>query len=93
MSESVKGSSREVHYEELKAGSVSGMAVLILNILLMIGALGGLILGINLAANGFGPFAGVVLIICSGLYLAIVGPLLFVGLKILKPNEALVLTL
>lgn len=34
-----------------------------------------------------------ILLIASVLYLLIVGPILFAGLKVLKPNEALVLTL
>jgi len=38
-------------------------------------------------------FPGLILMIGGGLYFFVIGPLLFAGLKILKPNEALVLTL
>lgn len=94
MSKITGTSERQLHYEEIKAKSTSGMMMLILNIALMIGAVIGFIYGIvpaeRGAASGF-PWTGLV-IVCA-FYFSVIGPLLFVGLKILQPNEALVLTL
>lgn len=94
MSELSGTSERQLHYEEIKAKSTSGMMVLILNIALMIGSIIGFIYGIGPVergtASGF-PWAGLV-IVCA-VYFILIGPFLFFGLKILQPNEALVLTL
>ncbi|MFX4261526.1 SPFH domain-containing protein [Pelotomaculum propionicicum] len=94
MSEKPGTSERQLHYEEIKAKSTSGMMILILNIALMIGAIIGFIYGIGPVdkgtASGF-PWLGLV-IVCA-FYFFLIGPFLFVGLKILQPNEALVLTL
>jgi regulator of protease activity HflC (stomatin/prohibitin superfamily) len=68
------------------------MVVLPLNILAMIAATGLFILGIIRVTEG-AELIGGVLITVSMLYLAVAGPIIFGGLKILKPNEALALTL
>lgn len=86
-------SEREMHYEEIKANSVSGMMMLVLNIILMLGAIVGLIYAILLADEGAALGRWLSLFILSLLYLSLIGPLLFIGLKVLQPNEALVLTL
>ncbi|MDD4335675.1 MAG: hypothetical protein PHY77_08745, partial [Desulfotomaculaceae bacterium] len=87
-------SERQMHYEEIKARSASGIAILILNIVLMIGAIIGFIYGVvpvdKGAVSGF-PWTGLA-VVCA-VYFSLIGPFLFVGLKILQPNEALVLTL
>jgi len=80
-------------YEEIVPKSVSGMAALLLNILLMIGATFGFVIGIIMIAEETNKGFGTVLLVVSILYLFIVGPILFGGLKIIKPKEALVLTL
>ena len=49
------------------------------------------ILGINLVDDG--NRFGILFIVIGALYSFIIGPIMFAGLKILKPNEALVLTL
>jgi regulator of protease activity HflC (stomatin/prohibitin superfamily) len=70
------------------------MPVLVLNLALMIGAvvaLGYVFINI-IPAQGF-TVATVSMVVGLLLYLAIIGPLIFVGLKIVRPNEALVLTL
>lgn len=94
MSKITGTSERQLHYEEIKAKSTSGMMMLILNIALMIGAVIGFIYGIGPVdrgtASGF-PWTGLV-IVCA-VYFFLIGPFLFVGLKILQPNEAMVLTL
>jgi regulator of protease activity HflC (stomatin/prohibitin superfamily) len=84
---------RKLHFEEITPKYVSGMQMLILNILFMLAALAGGIIGAIRASDyGGGAFNITLIVICS-IYFVIVGPILFAGLKILKPNEALVLTL
>lgn len=76
---------RKLHYEEIDPKPLNGMLILILNIILMLCSIGGLIYAIS---NG-----KVVLGVISVIYFAVIGPIIFAGLKIIKPNEALVLTL
>ncbi|MDD4768021.1 MAG: SPFH domain-containing protein, partial [Desulfotomaculaceae bacterium] len=83
----------QLHYEEIKAKSTSGMLMLILNIVLIIGAILGFIYGIILEGRGADTALWLSLVIVCAVYFALIGPLLFVGLKVLQPNEALVLTL
>lgn len=80
-------------YEEKEAKKGNGMAALTLNIAFMLITLGGVGFGAYLAAQGASFPAAIALIAVCGLYSCVVGPILFGGLKILKPNEALVLTL
>jgi regulator of protease activity HflC (stomatin/prohibitin superfamily) len=68
------------------------MAMLLLNLLLNLIMIAAFVFGV-IVSEGEGPAAGVLLIIASLVYICIVGPILFAGLKVLKPNEALVLTL
>jgi len=81
------------HYEEIIPRRISGMAVLLGNILLMIGSLVAMILSIVALGTSGGSVFLIILLMISILYVCLVGPILFVGLKVLKPNEALVLTL
>ena len=81
----------QLHNEEIVAKSMNGMGVLILNIALIIAGLAAFIHGINLFNTGYGK--GILLMIVGGSYSFVIGPIIFVGLKVLKPNEALVLTL
>ncbi len=83
---------KQLHFEEISPKSINGMLMLILNILLMLAATAGAVYGI-LRATATGNAYAIALIVACGIYLLIVGPILFGGLKILKPNEALVLTL
>ena len=71
--------------EEIEARYSNGMVVLIINIILIILGIIAFIAGI---INEIIP-----LIVIGALYSFIIGPILFAGLKVLKPNEALVLTL
>ncbi len=85
---------RNLHHEERKAPFVSGMPILCLNILAMIGGVLVVIFASSAMANqGYTTAWQLFLAIFSGVYVALIGPVLFMGLKILKPNEALVLTL
>lgn len=72
---------------------VNGLAFLAINILLMLGA-AVLFISTIIAMEGRGETPlRVTTVIGSLLYLALVGPVLFAGIKILKPNEAKVFTL
>ena len=93
MPSQVNSDVRQLHDEEIELKAKNGMAMLLLNIVLMIAALVGFIYSIILLGNSTNFVSGILLIVVSALYLFFIGPLLFVGLKILKPNEALVLTL
>lgn len=93
MSGSVKENEKKLHYEEINLKAKNGMPMLIMNLILMIAALVGFIKGVITADNGINLAFGITLIIVCAVYFLIVGPIFFAGLKILKPNEALVLTL
>ncbi|HSW35877.1 MAG TPA: SPFH domain-containing protein [Candidatus Limnocylindrales bacterium] len=84
---------RPVHQVEIIPKSLSGMPILLLNILMMLAAIAALVLGIMKIDAGGDTTIGVTLIVAGSIYLSIIGPIIFIGLKILKPNEALVLTL
>lgn len=75
--------------EEIVPSAMNGMFMLILNLALMLGS----VFLFFFTINSRGGALSVIMIILSGLYFFIIGPILFAGLKVLKPNEALVLTL
>lgn len=89
----MKANEEQLQYEEIVPKSKNGMGALLLNIVLMIAALVAFIWGIIILDNGTNTVLGIILLIAGALYLFLIGPILFGGLKILKPNEALVLTL
>src|SRR5690606_28874693 len=68
-----------------------GMPMLVLFILLYLAAIALIIVGGVLIDRGISAIGGVLL--AAGILWAIVGIVPFIGLKILKPHEALVLTL
>lgn len=76
---------RTIITEEVYAKGRSGMPVLLLTTLLYLGAIAGLVLGII--------HEQVALIVVTSIYLGLVGWFPYVGLKVLRPNEAYVLTL
>jgi regulator of protease activity HflC (stomatin/prohibitin superfamily) len=80
-------------YEEKKACSLNGMFMLIANILINIAGVVGMIFSIIRLDNDSKDGWGIALLITTALYLFLFGPFLFAGLKIIKPKEALVLTL
>ncbi|NLB29172.1 MAG: SPFH domain-containing protein [Clostridiales bacterium] len=84
---------KEIVYDEVPARHRKGMPVLLLNIILIIAFTAVMVLSIIGAEKGERLALNIVLIIISGLYLGIGEFFLFAGLKILKPNEAIVLTL
>jgi regulator of protease activity HflC (stomatin/prohibitin superfamily) len=89
MNEELKLIQAEPVFEEIEPKAGNGMAVLLLNILLSIA---GLIFGGILMEAGRHAF-GVPLFVVSLVYSCLVSPFLFAGLKVLRPNEAYVLTL
>jgi regulator of protease activity HflC (stomatin/prohibitin superfamily) len=91
MSGNHKPGEGKLHDQEIVAKSTGGMPVLLLNIVLMIAALLLFIFGIKLATEL--NVLGIIMIVAGSIYLFIIGPIIFLGLKVLKPNEALVLTL
>ncbi len=74
----------------LKAGN--GMLMLIVDILLVLAGFAAMIAGGILSDSGAMPVFGVILLIAGSLYSCLCW-IPFMGLKILKPQEALVLTL
>jgi len=81
------------HIQEIDLKARGGMAVLVINIILTLAGAGAFGYGLHMMIrDGFAPL-GIVLMIIGALYSFVLGPLLFCGLKVLKPNEALVLAL
>lgn len=93
MSERNKTNEKQSVYEEILLKAQNGMLMLLFNILLMIASAALFVQSIIITENGINSGIGILLLVLSGLYFFIVGPIMFAGLKILKPNEALVLTL
>jgi regulator of protease activity HflC (stomatin/prohibitin superfamily) len=77
-------------YDEILLKPKSGMAALIINIILIIASIAGLIAGFALYSDA--PVLWTIIIALGLIHLCFTEILLFLGLKILKPNEALVLT-
>ena len=82
------------HNEEKDAKTCSGMLALIFTTLAELAAVAVLTYGIVLLARyGDSHMLGVVLLVTGIVYISLIGWIPYLGLKILKPNEALVLTL
>lgn len=78
---------------EKQLAPISGMMVLLVNIVLSLAALGGFAWGLVKYREGVQAVPWLILASISGIYTFLVAPILFGGLKVLKPNEALVFTL
>ena len=78
--------------EKILTTKKNGMAALVLTILLLLAALGALIAGIVMTEKNVYFVLGAALAIAGGVILCI-GWIPLLGLKVLKPEEALVLTL
>jgi regulator of protease activity HflC (stomatin/prohibitin superfamily) len=70
-----------------------GMLCLLWNLFAMIAFCVTFVLSIIILDGGGNDTMGILLLIASILYVCVIGPIFFCGLKILSPNEALVLTL
>lgn len=93
MTDTTKTNERNLHDQEIMPKSANGMVMLILNLLLMTASIAAFIMSLAAGSGSPSGFGGLFLILASLIYLIIICPILFAGLKILKPNEALVLTL
>ncbi|MDR3275902.1 MAG: SPFH domain-containing protein [Treponema sp.] len=94
MSEKTIG--RDPVMDERAAPAANGMGMLLLNILLELGTIALFCWGVYQATEGTGPLPeglNLAMIIVTGCYYCLLGPLVFMGFKVLKPREALVLTL
>ena len=78
--------------EEKRIRARGGMGILLLLLLLMVLSIAAVVFGIVFLAKESFVLGGI-LLGAGILFSCIVGPILFGGLKVLKPNEALVLTL
>lgn len=88
-----KGTVEELIMDEKPAKSTGGMAHLLLNVLLVVASVaGGILAGINLD-NEQNVVLSTIGLIVAIIYVFIISPIYFGGLKVLKPKEALVLTL
>jgi len=84
----------KVYSEEIELKAMNGMACMIMNIVAVALCLAAFIIGaLMIETDGANVALIVTLMVVGGLYGFFVGPMLFVGHKIIKPNEALVLTL
>lgn len=84
---------KTVHDQEIIPKARNGMPMLLINIAFMLGAIFVVIQGIRLVSSGANMALGIFCIVIGAVYFFIVGPIIFAGLKVLKPQEALVLTL
>lgn len=78
--------------EKVLKKSKNGLAMVTLFILLYAAAIAAIIVGSIMVEQAETKAGWIVLIIAGGVYAAI-GWIFFIGLKVLKPQEALVLTL
>jgi len=79
--------------DEIELKARNGMGMLILLIILMLAGIAAVILGANwIDENSLRRMTGIILLV-SGILYTCLGWIPFLGLKILKPQEALVLTL
>jgi regulator of protease activity HflC (stomatin/prohibitin superfamily) len=78
---------------EITPKSRRGMPAMLLIIFTMLLSIALFIVGASMADAGKNVVLSVTMIVISSIYLFAAGPILLGGLKVLKPNEALVLTL
>ena len=83
-----KSNEKQMQYEEINLKSISGMAVLLIGILLVIASLVGFVYGLTLSGAW-----GLVLALFALLFAVVICISIIAGLKIIKPNEAMVFTL
>jgi regulator of protease activity HflC (stomatin/prohibitin superfamily) len=89
----IKNNENKMVYEEKEAKYLPGMPCLLLNLLLIIASIAVFIWSaVRLESGEYGALT-IVAMVFSALYAFLVGVIFLVGLKVLGPNEALVLTL
>jgi len=85
---------KKIQHEEIDLRAMNGMVCLVMNILAIIACTVAFTFGIIMLVNEIGGQAlPLTMVIVGSIYGFVVGPVIFVGLKILKPNEAYVMTL
>ncbi|MCL2603606.1 MAG: SPFH domain-containing protein [Defluviitaleaceae bacterium] len=84
---------KKMYYEEKTPRTSNGMAALFLITLLILASWAAFAFGIVLLVGESGHPLGIAMVIIGALYGFLIGWIPYAGLKILKPNEALVLTL
>lgn len=82
----------QVEYQEKNLRAPNGLGILLLNIVLMLAAVAGIVYSAVQLDNGAGGAMIALLVVCI-FYWCLPCWLLFAGVKVLRPNEALVLTL
>ena len=90
---SEKTNQKVLRYEEITPKTLKGMTVLLVNVVAMLVGVAGIVYGAIWLESEKNTSIALVMVIVGSLYSAVIGPVMFAGLKILKPNEALVLTL
>lgn len=80
------------NYEEKILKARNGLAILLLDIALIVAAIAGIVFGASMM-DGDTAVIGTIIFVVSIAYLCFPCWLIFGGIKVLKPNEALVLTL
>ena len=83
----------KLNSEEIELKAMKGMPCLVMNVLAVIVCIVAFIFGVIIADAGGNMLLAVLLLVIGGLYGFAAGPVIFAGLKVLKPNEAYVLTL
>ena len=80
--------------EEFELKAMGGMACMIMNITAILACIAAFVISVIWIESSAGtPIVAVVMLIIASLYAFAAGPVIFIGLKIIKPNEALVMTL
>ena len=79
--------------EEIELKAMNGMACLVMNILAILACIAAFVFGAVLIGTDGDLTLAAILMVIGGLYGFMLGPVIFIGLKVLKPNEAYVLTL
>jgi regulator of protease activity HflC (stomatin/prohibitin superfamily) len=93
MNNKIAPDEKTLQVEEITAKAGSGMAALLINILLLLVSIAAVVLSSIMLAKGSPIALAVTIMVVSLVYMCIVSPILFAGLKVLRPNEAYVLTL
>ena len=83
----------KVQNEEVELRAINGMSCMLMNIVAILVFIAVFVFGVIFLESGESVTLGVVLTVVGALYAFIAGPVIFIGLKVLKPNEAYVLTL
>jgi regulator of protease activity HflC (stomatin/prohibitin superfamily) len=87
-----KPSQNRTEIQEILLKPAGGMGALVANTLLLLAALAATILGV-IWLDGGRVAAGAAMLAPGLVYLCLVGPVFYMGLKVLHPNEAMALTL